>query len=89
MDGQMPSMTGFEATAAIRKSESGSGSHIPIIAMTAHAMKGDRERCLECGMDDYLAKPINPTELNKVLDKLRSHPGPQTVELSLNELSLW
>jgi two-component system, sensor histidine kinase and response regulator len=89
MDGQMPSMTGFEATAAIRKSESGSGSHIPIIAMTAHAMKGDRDRCLECGMDDYLAKPINPTELNKVLDKLRSHPGPQTVELSLNELSLW
>jgi signal transduction histidine kinase/CheY-like chemotaxis protein/HPt (histidine-containing phosphotransfer) domain-containing protein len=67
MDVQMPEMDGLEATAAIREMEQHSGRHIPIIAMTAHAMKGDRERCLEAGMDDYLAKPVDAKALMEVL----------------------
>ncbi|MBI3663372.1 MAG: PAS domain S-box protein [Acidobacteria bacterium] len=63
MDGQMPEMNGFEATALIREKEKASGKHVPIIALTAHAMQGDRERFLEAGMDGYVAKPIRPQEL--------------------------
>ncbi|MEP9387600.1 PAS domain-containing protein [Mesorhizobium sp. KR9-304] len=63
MDVSMPEMSGLEATAAIRSAETGTGHHIPIIGVTAHALKGDRERCIEAGMDDYLSKPISPKAL--------------------------
>ncbi len=69
MDVQMPEVDGFAATAAIRAAE-GPGRHTPIIAMTAHAMKGDRERCLEAGMDGYLTKPFQPEALFRTLDEL-------------------
>jgi len=67
MDMQMPEMDGFEATALIREREKRTGQHIPIVAMTAHAMKGDRERCLEAGMDNYIPKPIQTRELQEVV----------------------
>jgi len=70
MDVQMPVMDGFEATRMIRNQEKGTGTHIPIVAMTAHAMKGDRERCLESGMDGYVSKPINMQELYETIDNL-------------------
>ncbi len=67
MDVQMPEMGGFEATGILREREKGTGRHMPVIAMTAHAMKGDRERCLEAGMDDYVSKPVQTAELLRVL----------------------
>jgi two-component system, sensor histidine kinase and response regulator len=69
MDVQMPEMDGFAATQEIRKSEQGQQAHLPVIAMTAHAMKGDREGCMEVGMDGYIAKPINLAELQRVIDE--------------------
>ncbi|MHC4533794.1 MAG: response regulator [Planctomycetota bacterium] len=68
MDVQMPTMDGLEATGIIREKEKESGAHIPIIAMTAHAMKGDRERCMEAGMDGYIAKPIRAKDLYETIE---------------------
>jgi CheY-like chemotaxis protein len=72
MDVQMPEMDGLEATAAIRNLEKTSGEHRRIVAMTAYAMNGDRERCLAAGMDGYLTKPIRPNELTELLDSVRA-----------------
>ena len=69
MDVQMPELDGLKATAAIRDKEKTTGAHMPIIAMTAHAIKGDRERCLDAGMDDYIAKPIKAEDLLKTIDR--------------------
>ncbi len=69
MDVQMPEIDGIEATVAIREREKANGNHQPIIALTAHAMKGDEERCLNAGMDGYLSKPIRPQELDEILEK--------------------
>lgn len=70
MDMQMPEMDGFEATAAIREKEKSAGTHIPIIAMTANAMRGDEERCLSAGMDGYVSKPIQTKELIATIERL-------------------
>ena len=69
MDVQMPEMDGFEATGFIRAGERGTSRHMPIIAMTAHAMQGDRDRCIASGMDDYIAKPLDVRGLLEVLEK--------------------
>lgn len=74
MDVQMPEMDGIETTVTIRaQEEEGGDGRIPIVAMTAHAMKDDRERCLAAGMDDYLSKPIIPENLFAVLDRILLH----------------
>jgi CheY-like chemotaxis protein len=84
MDVQMPEMDGLQATQAIREWERGSGRRLPIIAMTAHAMKGDRERCLETGMDAYVAKPIRPHELAAALSGFFPVPQGEAVASSQN-----
>ena len=72
MDVQMPEMGGVEAAAAIREKERATGGHIPIIALTAHAMKGDREKYLRAGMDGYVSKPIRRQELFDAIEQLTS-----------------
>ena len=75
MDVHMPNMDGLEATAAVRRAERGTGRHVPIIAMTASAMKGDRERFLAAGMDDYVSKPFEPRVLRDLIDRVvAEHP---------------
>ena len=69
MDVQMPVMDGLTATQEIRKWEQGKGCHIPVIAMTANAMEGDKEKCLEAGMDDYVAKPIRREDIFELVEK--------------------
>jgi len=81
MDVQMPLVDGLEATRLIRDREKGTGTHQPIVALTAHAVKGDEERCRAAGMDGYLAKPIRPQELDAVLE---AYTGTEAPELSLN-----
>ncbi len=71
MDVQMPELDGLEATREIRKREEKTGAHISIVAMTAHAMDGDRERCIEAGMDDYVSKPVKPDVLFEVIERLQ------------------
>jgi len=83
MDVQMPEMNGWEATRAIREKEMSTGRHIPIVAMTAHAMKGDEERCLTAGMDAYLTKPIRTKELIAVLDEIGVHKAGSTIPLDV------
>ena len=88
MDVQMPEMDGFQATAAIRAQEKQTGVHLPVIAMTAHALKGDREQCLAGGMDDYISKPIHTKELIETLERVVSaskEPSRQAVGVEHNE----
>jgi CheY-like chemotaxis protein len=68
MDCQMPELDGYEATQEMRRRQ-GAGARIPVVAMTANALKGDRERCLEAGMDDYMAKPVGPDAFREMLDR--------------------
>ncbi|HEV2489101.1 MAG TPA: response regulator [Candidatus Acidoferrales bacterium] len=80
MDVQMPILDGYQATARIRQSESLTGTHLTIVAMTAHAMKGDRERCLAHGMDDYISKPIQAIELYEIIERYaKRSPEPSRV----------
>jgi CheY-like chemotaxis protein len=81
MDLQMPDMDGFETTAAIRKREKLTGTHIRIVAMTAHAMKGDRERCLTAGMDGYLSKPISSRALYDAVEGAEAAAAIATPEI--------
>jgi DNA-binding NarL/FixJ family response regulator len=81
MDVQMPKMDGLEATSVIRDWEPEGGKRLPIIAVTAHAMEGDRKRCLDAGMDDYVSKPIDPQELEAAIarwtgDRVYFEPSP-------------
>jgi CheY-like chemotaxis protein len=75
MDVSMPNMNGLEATRAIRDAETETGGHVPIIGLTAHALKGDREMCLEAGMNDYMSKPISPDKLTAKIEEWLSASG--------------
>jgi len=66
----MPEMDGFEATREIRKNKNGKNANTPIIALTANAMKGDREKCIEAGMNDYISKPLHPEDIFHTIEKM-------------------
>jgi CheY-like chemotaxis protein len=89
MDIQMPVMGGFEATARIRERERQTGRHIPILAMTANAMSGDRERCLQAGMDDYVPKPIKTTELFNAVEQALAGGGAISVAVTPMQVNRW
>ena len=89
MDVQMPEMDGLAATRAIRQKETIDGTHLPIFAMTAHAMKGDRERCLESGMDGYLTKPIRFSDVERTLANLGREPAVITITQNLPTPERW
>jgi len=78
MDVQMPVLDGLKAVAALRAREAVTGAHLTVIAVTAHAMTGDRERCLEAGMDGYLTKPLNSRRLDDLLNGLVREADPVT-----------
>ncbi len=92
MDVQMPELDGLEAVQAIRKQEQGTGKHMPVIAMTAHAMKGDRERCIDAGMDEYLSKPVRKQDLTNMIEVVMGK-GPRnagaTSELTSSSVIDW
>jgi two-component system sensor histidine kinase/response regulator len=82
MDIQMPGMDGFQATAAIREGEKLTGGRVPIVAMTAHALVGDQERCIASGMDGYVSKPIRTSELFATIEKMLGDKlEPESAEL--------
>jgi two-component system, sensor histidine kinase and response regulator len=97
MDIQMPYMDGLETTQAIRAREQDTATRVPIVAMTAHAMQGDRERCLAAGMDGYVTKPLHPTELFEVIGRLtapaahmpETSPAPEGEQDILDRRTLW
>jgi two-component system, sensor histidine kinase and response regulator len=97
MDIQMPHMDGLETTRAIRAREQDTATHVPIVAMTAHAMQGDRERCLAAGMDGYVTKPLRPMELFEVIASLtapatrtpETPPAPEEEQAILDRKTLW
>ncbi|MGD8947952.1 MAG: response regulator [Desulfobacterales bacterium] len=88
MDVQMPEMDGLEATKVVREHELTTGAHIPIIAMTAHAVKGDRERCLEAGMDEYISKPIDSDKLFDIIETLFRGRDTQVIPNASEEKSI-
>ena len=89
MDIQMPEMDGLTATSTIREKEQTTGAHLPIIAMTAHAMKGDREKFIACGMDGYVAKPVHIDKLRKEIVRVLSATGYHHFFSSLMSLQIY
>jgi two-component system, sensor histidine kinase and response regulator len=85
MDVHMPGLNGYEATARIRRLEQNTGRHVPIIAMTANAMKGDREKCLAAGMDDYISKPLRSAELFRVVEQYAQRSASQDLGQQASE----
>ena len=88
MDVQMPEMDGFTATGAIRAKEEATETRTPIVALTAHAMAGDRERCLQAGMDDYIVKPIDPVLLRETIERVTGAAAPDATSEQLELLAL-